>query len=79
MPVFGRMPVATPIFTKVWNANMPAMPAATSWLKVSLADIAITIHRKTIKSNMARTNIHPRNPNSSPITEKIKSLCGSGR
>ena len=76
-PVIGNSPITIPIFSTIWNKNIPAIPAAIYEPKSSLAVFAtyiafvIKIKYKTITSAAII------NPISSPIAEYIKSVvCG---
>lgn len=78
-PVIGIMLVTPPILTKACPIIIVPMPPASNLLNRS-SDRRTTV--ATAKANNMKsttTVIVPTNPNSSPITAKIKSVCGAGR
>ena len=78
-PVLGKIPVATAILAKDWNATRVAIPTHRSLPDRSLALAGILRHSYTISKNRVITTTRPINPNYSPITAKMKSVCSSER
>lgn len=78
IPVLGNIAVTTPILTKIWNANMEAMPTAISMPILSGAFLAVEIHIYIMNANNSNMKQHPIKPSSSPATENIKSLSETG-
>jgi len=79
MPVVGIILVTTPIFIILWKTIIEVMPAANKVPNCSEESKAILNPRhNNIVKRIIITTV-PINPNSSPIIEKIKSVCWSGR
>ena len=78
-PVIGTNPTTTDRFKSVWNIkrnespNIKYFPNKSVWF---IADFIIFEYNNTNNNTSVKA---PINPNSSHITEKIKSVCGSGR
>ena len=63
----------------VWKMSIPAMPTQTR-LSMRLGASRATIRqRMMMASSKTITSRQPINPNSSPQTQKMKSVCRSGR
>ena len=77
-PVIGMMPKLMPMFSNAWNPIHDATPAAASRPKGSAVRLAMRSARHTIVPSNTTINPEPRKPNSSPATEKMKSVCCSG-
>ena len=75
--MFGITPVATPTLMNVWYAIRQPIPAAISMPFVSFAFLATWIHCNTINSRIAIIITLTTKPSSSPMTEKMKSVCCS--
>jgi hypothetical protein len=74
--VIGMMPLATPMLTSTWVANMPTIPVAIATPNSSRARRQIAIDRIRTTANSPSTSNEPRNPHSSARMEKMKSvLC----
>ena len=78
-PVLGKIAVATAMLANAWNAISVAIPAQIRRPPKSLARAAIIRHSYMINKNNMITAMQPMNPNSSPITAKMKSVCSSDR
>ena len=79
MPITGKIPKFMPICIKIWENSMIAMPEAKRRGKFVRAEIAIFIIRHIKIINRKRRRNTPIKPNSSAITAKIKSVCGSDK
>ena len=75
----GSNPSTTLIFTNACNTSIIVMPSARKAPKLSGARIAVRIPRQAITQKHNTTRLAPIRPVSSEITEKIKSVNGSGR
>ena len=77
-PVAGKKEVATEMFKKAWKPIEKVIPTAkilpyiSGHLDAMIKPLWIKVQNKPI------TKIQPIQPNSSPITAKIKSVCASG-
>lgn len=78
-PVGGILPVTTATLIKNCAAITVAMPEAKRQPKRSGARKAILTARTMINRYTSPTHVHPINPNSSPMIEKIKSLSAKGK
>ena len=78
IPVVGINLVTTAIFTNIWNANIPTIPAAMSIPYISFALGAIVIPLIIQNAKSPTTIVAPTKPNSSAYTAKTKSFCASG-
>ena len=76
--MIGMIPRTIPTFTNIWIANIDATPAATYVPNGSFDKYGILIARQIRMANSISTNAAPTNPNSSPTTVKMKSVCCSG-
>jgi len=79
MPVVGIILVTTPIFIILWKVIIAVIPAANRVPNWSAELTAILNPRHNNIINRTIITKVPLNPNSSPIIEKIKSVCWSGR
>ena len=78
MPVIGMMPRFIPTFSKMWKSNIDITPIHNSvpvWSAASCATLQI---RHVMMANSTNSNPAPTNPNSSPATVKMKSVCCAG-
>ena len=74
IPVTGISLKCMPIFTKTWQKMRVTIPTANNLPRRSLAWVAVSIPFRRMIVYNASTTILPKNPVSSAITEKIKSL-----
>ena len=74
IPVTGMIPSVIPTLINTWNNHIEKMPQAKRLPKISSEDFAITNVLYSNKKYRNITKIEPTKPNSSPITEKIKSV-----
>src|ERR1700676_2317147 len=79
IPFVGIIPSTTLILMNACSTTILVIPTARYLPKTSSVrhEARIPRHRKI--ANSVTTNIAPTNPNSSAVTAKIKSVCGSGR
>src|SRR5580700_1011867 len=79
IPLVGIIPSTTLMLMNACRTTMLVIPTARYRPKVSSVrhETRIPRHKKT--ANSVTTNKAPTNPNSSAVTAKIKSVCGSGR
>ena len=73
-PVTGKKELATDIFKNAWNPKIIVIPIAINFPYISGHRLAILNPLRTSATNNADTNRHPKNPNSSAIIAKIKSV-----
>jgi len=80
IPVMGMRPIVIPMFSRIWNVHIAMTPATINDPK------QIARLRGDLKRGHEKRKIHPKqkaprrvNPNSSPVTEKMKSVYGAGR
>src|SRR5690606_9783799 len=78
MPVTGMMPRFMPMFSNTWNSSMDSTPTQMSMPIVSADSWATRQHRQMSTANSTTRVPAPRKPNSSPATEKMKSVCWAG-
>ena len=78
-PLVGRTPTATPILVKACMPTNKVNPMARCVPYKSLACDAMTNPRQINMPNSRMIPSVPIIPNSSPITEKMKSVCASGK
>ena len=68
-----------PMLAMVWKMSIPAMPTHTR-LSMRVGASRATIRQRTMMaSSSTMTRRQPIKPNSSPQTQKMKSVCRSGR
>ncbi len=79
MPFVGISPSTTLMFTNACTAIIVVSPSATNDPNVSSARIAIRRPRHAMRQKQISTPVAPTRPSSSPMTAKMKSVCGSGR
>lgn len=79
IPTTGSKPTTIHKFIIKLAAKVRLSPPITNLQNLSLALNAKYRHLNNINKYMLSNNSTPRNPNSSPITEKIKSVSVSGR
>src|SRR5437867_12956847 len=79
MPVVGMNPITIPTFTMRWKKNVPTTPIAMNSPRLSRAVRALYIDRKMINVSSPSEAMTPTKPNSSPTTEKMKSVCRVGK
>ena len=79
IPVTGSTSITAPMFMTAWLTIQHVMPIATSIAKRSGALRAALSPSQPRPRNRPRTKSAPTSPVSSPITEKMKSVCGLGR
>ncbi len=79
MPLVGISPSTTLMLTNACTAIIVVRPSATNEPNVSSARSAIRRPRHAIRQKQIRTPVAPMSPSSSPMTAKMKSVCGSGR
>jgi hypothetical protein len=80
IPLVGSKPVVTPILRKAGKTIRRVSPRAREKQKVSSAQRdAITRPRQSTTEKTTMTKSAPKNPSSSDITAKIKSVCAAGR
>ena len=74
----GIKPTVEPKLTKIWVPNWIINPETAKIIKISVSSFNLwkILNIKIIKINIM--NRHAIHPNSSAITAKIKSVCGSG-
>ena len=77
-PVTGIEPVTTAMFMMACIAIIEVIPTAKRVPKLFFALYATLIPLQTNIRKSTMINRQPMSPNSSPMIEKIKSLCGSG-
>ena len=77
IPVTGIRDVTTAMFIIICSPISAVIPMASRLPNESGALVAITIPLQIKIPNKIIIALHPMNPNSSAITEKIKSFCGS--
>ncbi len=78
-PVGGTAPQTTAMLSNDCVAITAVIPAANNLFALSFASMAVFMPENTRIANTPTTATHPISPNSSPITEKIKSLSANGR
>jgi hypothetical protein len=79
MPLVGSSPSTTLMLNNAWNATIVVRPSARNAPKRSGARRAVRMPRQAMTQKQAMITVAPMNPSSSEMTEKMKSLCGSGR
>ena len=79
IPTTGIIPTTIERFIKTVDRNIRLNPPIVSLQKRSLALSARYKHLSKININTVRSRHTPINPNSSAITEKIKSVSVSGK
>ena len=79
MPLVGSSPSTTLMFTNAWMTIIIVRPSARNAPKLSGARMAVRNPRHAITQKHATTRVAPMRPSSSPMTAKMKSVCGSGR
>ena len=79
MPVTGRTPTTAPMLITVSLASQATRPTANRPLKRSGERVAARRPNQMKAPNSASTSAAPMKPNSSPITEKMKSVWAFGR
>ena len=78
-PFVGRTPITTPRLIMACTPISSVSPNATHAPNKSGAFMAMMTPRHSSRLNKTISITAPRNPNSSPMVEKIKSEYGSGR
>jgi len=71
--------MTTPMFSRVWMDRREVIPSAKYVPKRSGARKQARKLRKIRTAKSPTTKATPISPNSSPMTEKMKSVCTSGR
>ena len=79
MPTTGIIPMTIARLIKTVEINIKLSPPIVNLQNLSLALSAKYKHLNIIKKNIKRTTQTPKKPNSSAITEKIKSVSVSGK
>ena len=79
MPVMGTSPMVMAMFTNTCTVNSTVTPMAIKVPNRSLAEPAMRMPLNKTNANRPRTVMLPRNPFSSAMTEKMKSLCATER
>ncbi len=79
MPVTGSTPTTAPILIKVSLANQATSPTASIPPNRWGERIAARMPNQTKEPSSTRTSAAPMKPSSSPMTEKMKSVCALGR
>ena len=74
----GVRPVHMPMLTKLWNRKVPAMPKQSSMLMVFRLRRPTWTQRRMMSSSRVMTAMQPSRPSSSPMAEKMKSVCWAG-
>ena len=78
-PVIGIILITPPMLIKAWLMIIDPIPPASNLPNGSFVYRTILTTAKASSMKRTTTVIVPTNPSSSPITEKIKSVCGAGR
>ena len=78
-PFVGIRPSTTLMFTSACTATIVVSPSARSAPNASGARSAMRIPRHATTEKQTTTAVAPTSPSSSEMTEKMKSVCGSGR
>ena len=68
-----------PTLTKTWKVSIEATPTASRLENRLLARVAMCRQRQMMRRKRTRMAAPPRKPNSSPMTEKMKSVWATGR
>ena len=74
MPVIGINPNVIPTFMQMWVKNNTLTPTAKYVPKRSRDNVAMRNPLKINTKYASRTTLEPKNPLSSAMTEKMKSL-----
>ena len=77
-PVSGSSLVTPPTMRNAWKEIAHVRPTAAKAEQSDLARAAVASPRTQKSRNMMRTAEEPRSPISSPMAEKMKSLCTNG-
>ena len=80
MPVMGMNPTVIPMFSRIWNVHIA--DDADDDERAEEVARAMPRSRATVRSSARYSpsrSTAPRKPSSSPRTEKMKSVCRSGR
>ncbi len=78
-PVVGVTPMTTAAFTTAGTATSDVMPKATSRGNGSRARRAMRRPAITSAAKQPRMSSTPNSPSSSATTDRMKSVCASGR
>ena len=79
MPVIGTSPMVMAMLTNTCTAKSTVTPTASNVPKRSRARPATRMPFHSTKPNRPSTEMLPRKPFSSAMTEKMKSLCATAR
>src|ERR1019366_7062561 len=79
MPVTGRTPTTAPTLIKVSLASQATRPTANTPPNRWGERVAARMPNQTKAPKSTRTRPAPMKPSSSPMTEKMKSVCALGR
>ena len=77
-PVSGTTRSTPPTMMNAWTPRMVVSPAASSFSKSFVVRRAVRMPAPTSSTNAASTAVAPISPSSSPMEEKMKSLCDAG-
>ena len=81
-PLVGSRPRFTPMETKACRLIQKPTPKAQNpakWRRISMARRPMLNARQVNTANSAMMANEPAKPSSSAVTEKMKSVCASGR
>src|SRR5579864_1008975 len=79
IPLVGINPSTTLILMSACTTTMLVIPTARNRPNMSWVRKLVRMPRHKKSANKLTTARHPSSPSSSPSTEKMKSVCGSGR
>ena len=79
IPVIGIKPIVMPAFSRIWNAHILMIPAATRLPYKSIEEAQTLKHAISSARYSPISTRAPMNPPSSPSTAKMKSVWRSGR